>query len=227
MSAAPLRLLDLFCGAGGAAMGYRRAGFDVLGVDKEPQPNYPFRFIQLDVLALEMTPADIRSCFDVIHASPPCQFATAYKRRPLHVADSPNLILPTRELLVRAGLPYVIENIEDAREHLHDPLRLCGSSFGLDVRRHRLFESNIPLVAPPCNHGWQTPRFAQATNRANLRRTVEVGVWRIPLERQHEAMGVDWMTREELSEAIPPAYTEFVGRQLAGYVRARKEARAA
>lgn len=220
-----LRLLDLFCGAGGASMGYHRAGFEVVGVDTAPQPNYPFRILQLDVFGV--TPENIRCCFDAVHASPPCQFATAYKRRPSHVGKSPNLIPQTRELLVRAGLPYVIENIEEAREHLHDPLRLCGSSFGLDVRRHRLFESNIPLVAPPCNHGWQTPRFAQATNRANLRRTVEVGVWRIPLERQHEAMGVDWMTREELSEAIPPAYTEFVGRQLAGYVRAREEAGAA
>ena len=205
-------------------MGYHRAGFDVIGVDINPQPNYPFRFIQLDVLALEMTPADIRSCFDAIHASPPCQSYTAYRRKGHGVGDGyPDLIVPTRELLVRAGLPYIIENVHGAP--LREPVTLCGSSFGLDLRRHRLFESNVPLVAPPCNHSWQTPRFAQATNRENRRRTIEVGVWRIPLERQQQAMGVDWMSLEELSEAVPPAYTEFLGRQLAGYLRAREEAR--
>jgi DNA (cytosine-5)-methyltransferase 1 len=106
----------------------------------------------------------------------------------------------------------VIENVAGAP--LHNPARLCGSSFGLDVQRHRYFESNVTLLAPPCDHGWQTPRFPCATNRTNLRRTVEVGVWRIPLAVQQQAMGIDWMTLRELSEAIPPAYTECLGAQL-------------
>lgn len=99
-------------------------------------------------------------------------------------------------------------------------VRLCGSSFGLDVRRHRLFESNVSILVPPCDHGWQTPRFPPASNRTNLRRTVEVGVWRIPLDVQQRAMGINWTTLEELSEAIPPAYTEHIGRQLLAEVEA-------
>jgi DNA (cytosine-5)-methyltransferase 1 len=204
-------LLDLFCGAGGASMGYRSAGFDVVGVDLSPQPNYPFEFHQADALTFPL------DGFDAIHASPPCQSFTAYKRRPNHVGEYPNLIAPVRDRLVAAGVPWVIENVPKAP--LRDPVQLCGSSFGLDVRRHRLFESNYPLTAPPCDHSWQTPRFPPATNRVNLRRTVEVGVWRIPLAVQHAAMGVDWMTLEELSEAIPPAYTEHLGRQLLEVIR--------
>lgn len=205
-----MRLLDLFCGAGGASEGYARAGFEVVGVDIAPQPNYPFEFIQADALG------DWKGfgTFDAIHASPPCQFGTAYKRRPNHVKDSPNLIRWTRAALKATGLPYVIENNYSNRAHLIDPVMYCGSSFGLDVQRHRMFESNHVLTAPPCDHGWQTPRFPPATNRTNLRRTVEVGVWRIPLDVQQRAMGIDWMTREELSEAIPPAYTEDIGLQL-------------
>lgn len=203
-------------------MGYHRAGFDVVGVDIKPQPNYPFPFWEadaLDVLRYEWGLVEQHG-FTVIHASPPCQFKTAYKRRPNHVKESPNLIPATRELLKTVGLPYVIENVEGARGHLADPIRLCGSSFGLDVRRHRLFESNVPLLALKCNHSWQTPRFPPATNRTNQRSTVEVGVWRIPLAVQQRAMGIDWMNLGELSESIPPAYTEHVGRQLMEHVSA-------
>lgn len=209
------RLLDLFCGAGGAGMGYHRAGFEVVGVDVETQPNYPFEFFQGD--AIEVLEGVAKGAwprrFDAIHASPPCQSFTAYRRKGHGVGDGyPDLIEPLRELLEATGLPYVIENVPGAP--LREPVQLCGSSFGLDVRRHRLFESNVALLVPPCNHSWQTPRFPQATNRKNLRRTVEVGVWRIPLEVQQQAMGIDWMTLRELSEAIPPAYTEHVGLQL-------------
>lgn len=212
------RLLDLFCGAGGAAMGYHRAGFDIVGVDLHPQPNYPFTFIQADALALLRRDMDwVKAGFDAIHASPPCQAFTAYRRRGQGVGDSyPDLIGPTRALLEQTGLPYVIENVPGAP--LENPVRLCGSSFGLDVRRHRLFETNWTLLAPPCNHAAQTPRFPPATNRTNLRRTVEVGVWRIPLDVQQKAMGIDWMTLEELSQAIPPAYTELIGHQLLAHV---------
>jgi DNA (cytosine-5)-methyltransferase 1 len=216
------RLLDLFCCAGGAAMGYHRAGFDVVGVDREPQPNYPFEFVQGDALVVlrKWIARSVLSDVDAIHASPPCQWGTAYARRPNHVKPSPNLVAETRALLDYTGLPYVIEQPPHGRSCMIDPVQLCGSSFGLDVRRHRLFESNVPLVAPPCDHAWQTPRFAPATNRTNRRRTVEVGVWRIPLDVQQRAMGgCEWMTREELSQAIPPAYTEHLGRQLLAHVR--------
>jgi DNA (cytosine-5)-methyltransferase 1 len=203
-------LLDLFCGAGGAAVGYHRAGFDVIGVDIKPQPRYPFRFIRHN--AISLTAWDINH-FDAIHASPPCQSFTAYRRRGNGVGDGyPDLIAPTRTLLRWTQLPYIIENVPGAP--LWGPVRLCGSSFGLDVRRHRMFESNVTIMGAPCDHAWQTPRFPPATNRTNLRRTVEVGVWRIPLDVQQRAMDIDWMTLRELSEAIPPAYTEFIGRQL-------------
>lgn len=208
------RLLDLFCGAGGASMGYSRAGWEVFGVDIEPQPNYPFRGIVGDAVAMAET---VGPGFDAIHASPPCQGFTAYKRRPGHVAPRLNLIPVIREKLDRIGRPYVIENVPGAP--LENPVQLCGSSFGLDVRRHRLFETNWDLPPLACDHSWQTPRFPQATNRKNLRRTVEVGVWRIPLEVQQRAMGIDWMELEELSEAIPPAYTEYIGRHMLAGIR--------
>ena len=216
-------LLDMFCCAGGAAVGYHRAGFDVVGVDIRPQPNYPFNFIEADALALD--PSFVER-FDAIHASPPCQSFTAYRRRGDGVGEGyPDLIEPMRQMLQATGRPYVIENVAGAP--LQDAIMLCGSSFGLDVRRHRYFESNIFLLAPSCNHGAQARgRFPAATNRAeNARATVEVGVWRIPLETQKRAMGVDWDVRlEELSEAIPPAYTQFIGSQLLEYISARRAA---
>lgn len=148
--------------------------------------------------------------FDFIWASPPCQAFTAYKRRPGHVRERANLIPPTRARLESSGILYAIENVPGAP--LLNPVTLCGSMFDLDVRRHRIFETNFTLSPPKCNHAAQTPRFPQATNRKNLRSTVEVGVWRIPLETQHKAMGIDWMRLETLSQAIPPAYSEFIGK---------------
>ena len=200
-------LLDLFCGAGGASVGYDRAGFDVVGVDIEPQPHYPFTFYQLDAMTFPL------DGFDAIHASPPCQKFTAYRRRGGGVGDGyPDLIEPVRERLEAIGVPWVMENV--ARSPVRPLVHLCGSSFGLDVQRHRWFESNVPMMSPPCAHGLQKPRFAHATNRKNLRRTVEIGVWRIPLPVQQKAMGIDWMTLDELTEAIPPAYTEYIGGNL-------------
>lgn len=211
------RLLDLFSCAGGAGMGYHHAGFEVVGVDIAPQSRYPFEHHVAD--AIDFVRAHGHE-FDAVHASPPCQKFTAYRRRGAGVGDSyENLIPETRGALRELGLPYVIENVETARAELIDPVKYCGSSFALDVRRHRLFESNIPLLAPACDHSWQTPRFPQATNRTNLRRTVEVGVWRIPLDVQRKAMGIEWMELRELSEAIPPAYTEHIGRQLMAHIR--------
>jgi DNA (cytosine-5)-methyltransferase 1 len=205
----PPRLLDLFCGAGGAAMGYHQAGFDVVGVDINRQPNFPFEFHQADALSF---PID---GFDVIHASPPCQRFSAYRRKdPSTIgARALDLISQTRKILKRSGLPFVIENVPGAP--LKNSIQLCGSSFGLDVRRHRWFEVSVPLLAPPCDHEWQKPRFPPATNRKNKRCTVEIGVWRIPLEIQRKAMGIDWMTVKELSQAIPPAYTKWIGERIA------------
>lgn len=186
-------------------MGLALAGFDVTGVDLSASPNYPFDFIQADALKVDL------SGYDLIWASPPCQHFTAYKRRAGHVAKSPNLIPATRERLKAAGCLYVIENVPGARAELDDPVQLCGSSFSLDVRRHRLFESNFHIPPKACDHAWQTPRFPPATNRPNLRRTVEVGVWRIPAVLQGAAMGIGWMSLKELSQAIPPAYARHIG----------------
>lgn len=214
-----MRLLDLFCCAGGAARGYQLAGFHVTGVDHKPQPRYAGDvFIQAD--ALEYV-AEHGHEYDAIHASPPCQRFTAYRRKGRGVGEGyPDLIAPTRWLIGGHGIPWVIENVPGAP--LRDPILLCGSMFGLDVRRHRLFETSLPgVLRPPCQHALQTPRFPAATNRRpGSRCTVEVGVWRIPLHVQQAAMGIDWMTADELSQAIPPAYTEWIGRQLVLAMRA-------
>jgi DNA (cytosine-5)-methyltransferase 1 len=162
-------------------------------LDVEPQPEYPYTFVQADALTYPLED------FDLIWASPPCQGFTAYKRRPEHVRPRPNLIPAVRERVAASGIPYIIENVEGAREHLRDPVVLCGSMFGLDVRRHRLFETSFPVRQPACRHELQAPRFAQATNRKNKRCTVEVGVYRIPLAVQRKAMGIDWMSLHSLS----------------------------
>jgi DNA (cytosine-5)-methyltransferase 1 len=196
------RALDLFCCAGGASKGLTLAGFDVVGVDLEPQPEYPFDFHQADALTFPL------NGFDLIWASPPCQHFTAYKRRPNHVAPKPNLIPAIRERLRASGVPFIIENVVGAP--LESPTLLCGSMFGLDVQRHRIFETSFAVTPPSCDHSVWTPRYPQATNRANKRKTVEVGVWRIPLETQRAAMGIDWMSLEKLSQAIPPAYSMWL-----------------
>lgn len=198
-------------------MGLHRAGFEVCGVDLEPQPRYPFDFHQGDAVDHAIAAGG----FDFVWASPPCQAFTAYKRRPEHVAPRPNLIPPIREKLRKWGGLWAIENVPGAP--LEKPFQLCGSSFGLDVRRHRIFEANFPVQAPECEHAWQTPRFPPATNRTNLRSTVEVGVWRIPLEVQQRAMGIDWMELRELSQAIPPAYSECIGKHAINRLRGQRE----
>lgn len=217
------RILDLYCCAGGAGDGYAAAGFEVVGVDIAPQPNYPHQFVRADAREYLAGLLEEEDCgyFDAIHASPPCQTRTAYKRRGDGVGDGyEDHIAQVQQLLDAIGKPYVIENVPTAP--LRDPVVLCGSMFGLDVRRHRLFETNWPLTAPPCNHKAQAPnRFPGATNRAPMSRaTVEVGVWRIPLDVQKRAMGIDReITLRELSEALPPVYTEWIGRQMQNQIR--------
>jgi DNA (cytosine-5)-methyltransferase 1 len=200
------RLLDLFCGAGGAAMGYHRAGFEVVGVDINPQPHYPFEFHQGDAMTWPL------KGFDAIHASPPCQAYSVTRSFGNPSGDSyPDLILPTRERLT--GHRYVMENVVGAP--LWDPIKLCGSSFGLGVRRHRLFESSELIFGHPCDHRSAQPpvcvvgdhpqRSGDHTYRLRRAETLEQG---------QEAMGIDWMPWKPLTQAIPPAYTEWIGAQL-------------
>lgn len=190
-------------------MGLHRAGFEVEGIDIKPQPRYPFPFQQGDAFEARL------EGFDLVHASPPCQGETAYKRRHGHVraVDTAGAIERIRSKLESSGLPYIIENVEGSRKLLRNPILLCGSMFGLEVRRHRLFECSFSVKQPKCQHHLQHGDFPQATNRKNRRRTCEIGVWRIPLDVQRRAMGIDWMELEELSQAIPPAYGEYLGRQ--------------
>jgi DNA (cytosine-5)-methyltransferase 1 len=215
------KLLDLFCCAGGAAVGYHRAGFDVVGVDIEPQRHYPFEFHQDDALDVLRSIAEgdrfypsWMMPFDAVHASPPCQrYSKMSLCKPGLAATYPDLIAPARELLIAVGLPYVMENV--ARSPLENWVQVCGSGLGLPLQRHRWFESSVPLWGVPCAHGenaWN-PAYGHATNRKR-RRVPVIGEWRVPKHLQDEAMGIDWMTLKELSEAIPPAYTEHIGTQL-------------
>ena len=206
-----LRALDLFCKAGGATRGLQQAGFHVTGIDNEPQPNYcGDHFVQANAF----NRFDWGS-YDLIWASPPCQGRTAYKRRPNHVrdVDTDGAIERVRAMLRESGRPYIIENVAGAP--LESPLKLCGSMFGdtMQVRRHRYFEINFHAPQPECRHWLQQGDYPQATNRANRRKTIEIGVYRIPLATQQAAMGINWMTLDELSNAIPPAYSQWLAQR--------------
>jgi DNA (cytosine-5)-methyltransferase 1 len=239
------RLLDLFCGAGGAAMGYHRAGFEVVGLDIKPQPNYPFEFAHADALA--MCQDCLRGCwhehgkksqldgmlarclghFDAIHASPPCQAYANISKQQGTADRHPRLIEPTRELLIASGLPYVIENVPGAP--LRNPIQLCGSSFRLRVRRHRLFECSFPVMAPPCAHGWQRSntnrlRSGYVAPEDSVVPVYGGGQAGFTVATCREAMGIDWMTTDELNDAIPPAYTEHIGGYLLAAIRSRAAA---
>lgn len=204
------RLLDLFCGAGGASMGYHRAGFDVTGLDVKHGKRYPFNYIRKSI---EDVSVSMLEEFDFIHASPPCQ--TFSITRNLRIAQGKQTSkvdwLPfTRDLLLASGRPFVIENVPGAP--LHNPITLCGSSFGLKVRRHRLFESNLPLVGSVCDHKTQgRPVGIYGSMRDEIPsggRTAKT------MDEAKQAMGIDWMIWGELVEAIPPAYTEYIGKQI-------------
>ncbi|MFE9064866.1 SAM-dependent methyltransferase [Streptomyces violaceusniger] len=215
-----LRVLDTFSCGGGMGMGYWLAGFDVVGVDIDPQPNYPFTFIQGD--AIEYIRAHGHE-FDVIHGSPPCQAYTplnAYNHK-----TYPDLIAPTREAMLETGRPYVIENVEAAAPELKDPTLLCGPMFGLRVYRHRLFETNWALVAP------QHPAHSAICTRNGYLPTPEKPFMTITGGRHSrawqnaacDAMGMPWIKVpargdikrgiREVCEAIPPAYATWIGQQ--------------
>jgi DNA (cytosine-5)-methyltransferase 1 len=209
------RALDLFCCAGGVSVGLQRAGFDVTGVDIHPQPRYRGGvFVQEDALAYPL------DGFDFIWASPPCQAFT--KLRVLHPEHrAPDLIAAVRTRLEASGAAWVIENVPGAP--LRAPILLCGSMFPelVALQRHRLFESSLRLLAPSCNHAiwkWGLPVAKSNLRRGRTKRRV-VGVYGGGLGTGDyamwtAAMGIDWMTRKQLSQAIPPAYAEYLGRQV-------------
>jgi DNA (cytosine-5)-methyltransferase 1 len=226
-------LLDLFSGAGGAAVGYHQAGFDVIGVDNRAQKRYPFPFIQAD--ALEFLASAKLDQFALIHASPPCQ---AYSiTRNIHKREHPQLIDPVRALLKASGKPYVIENVMGAP--LINPVMLCGLMFGLRVFRHRLFETNPAVLVMPhaihgkerigeegmvtvveggCSNPRQAPRIG-FNGFCCVAGHGDGGRGRISSDHRHvdrwkKAMNISWMTRDELSQAVPPAYTEYLGMML-------------
>jgi DNA (cytosine-5)-methyltransferase 1 len=211
------KLLDLFCGAGGAGMGYARAGFDVIGVDVATQVNYPFAFVRGCAIAFVKR---YGGDFDLIHASPPCQAFSVAKNIHNGSGRHPDLIAPTRNALVRTGATWVIENVVGSP--LRSPVTICGLWLKLNVRRHRLFESSAALVGTPC--GDHTANYhivfgGGAKGRAHTIGKAKGGASRIyrPFVSHADAsisMGIDWMKRDELSQAVPPAYTEYLGRQL-------------
>lgn len=222
------RLLDLFCCAGGASMGYVQAGFDVVGVDINPQPNYPFKFIQADALALDI---QFIASFDAVHASPPCQSYSDLAKRNGNAHEWPRLIEPVREMLVRSGIPYIMENVDGAP--LINPVVLCGTMFPqLRVLRHRLFEANFEMLAPPHKKHPKVHTFDR--RKSHFGKTNEwkdfvqvTGGGNCTLAAAREAMGIDWMTKGEINESIPPAYAEFVGQQLLRHISAAPKSKAA
>jgi len=218
------RILDLFCCAGGAGVGYAQAGFDVVGVDIKPQPNYPLPFIQADALTLD---PEFIAQFDAVHASPPCQAYSDLAKRNGNADEWPRLIEPVREMLIRCGLPYVIENVSGAP--LLHPVVLCGTMFpGLRVLRHRLFEANFEIVPPPHKRHPKCHTFDR--RKSHYGKTDEWkdfvsvnGGGNCTIAAARDAMGIDWMTKDEINESIPPSYTQFIGQQLLRYLSCSRE----
>ncbi len=220
-----MKLLDLFCGAGGASLGYSEAGFTVVGVDNKAHPDYPFEMIVDDVFNL--SPVFLMG-FDVIHASPPCQPFTSLMKLAAaqgKKTNKPDLLEPTRALLIKIGKHYIIENVPGAP--LIDPVQLCGSSFGLAVRRHRLFESSLPLQGSKCDHKTQGKPVGvygsmgdQLQGKNNKTGGYVIGGKTADtVEQARAAMGIDWdMKWSDLVEAIPPAYSKYLGLQIREYL---------
>lgn len=228
------RLLDLFCGAGGCSVGYDRAGFDVVGVDSEPHRSYPYEITVGDAMDVLADHAYLDG-FDVIHASPPCQAYSITKHT--HNVEHPDLYAPVRDALVawaeRTGGMWVIENVPGVP--MQQYVTLCGSMFDLRatdddgtplaLRRHRLFESNALLMAPgPCRHDPAVDVggvYGGGSSDRRHAREVRRGGYTPKVHVRRELMGIDWMSGDDLSQAIPPAYTEHLGAQLLAYVAER------
>jgi len=198
--------VDLFCGAGGAAMGLYNSGFDVIGVDIENQPNYPFPFVQANAFDIDLSP------FDFVWASPPCQ---GYSTAATKGSSVPKLIPLVRQFIQSYGKPYIIENVGGAKQALDDPIMLCGTMFGLSTFRHRYFESNLPLECSlPHSHAGKTGGGTWRRGEKNM-----VAVYGHPSARDgtlqdwQQAMSIDWMDAKELAQAIPPVYSEYLGKQ--------------
>lgn len=212
-----MKALDLFCCGGGASRGLARAGFEVTGVDIEPQPGYPFAFIQADAMGMDF------SGYDLIWASPPCQgyskhvSSASSKWVPTLGKDEPKLIAPLRVRLQKAGVPYVIENVRGARDYMLDPFQLCGVMFGLPLARHRYFEANFEMLTPPhlaCKGvakqyakvmGWEY-RDMSVTGKG--RHVGTSNRWKAILGIEPDAP----MSQHQLAEAVPPAYAAFIAR---------------
>ena len=206
-----MKLLDLFCGVGGASAGYTAAGFDVTGIDLKHGKRYPYTYIRGNVS--EYLNNDYLRQFDVIHASPPCQThsITQHLRNAQGKSTSKVDMIPeVRAALIASGVPYIIENVPGSP--LIDPIQLCGSSFNLKVRRHRLFESNINLKGSTCNHKAQGKPVGVY---GSLNDEIPGGGHTAKtLQQARSAMGIEWALWGELVEAIPPIYTEYVGKQI-------------
>lgn len=212
------RVLDLFCGAGGCSVGYHRAGYDVVGVDIQAHPDYPFPIVVTDAVAVARIP-ELLDGFDLVHASPPCprySHSTNAAAREKH----PDLVPPVRDALKAWGGTWVIENVPGAP--MTNAVILCGSMFGLGVRRHRLFDTNAPVMALHCDHKVQGPTIGVYGNPDTLgaprmrpdgsgSRGQKAG----SVAEAQLLLGIDWMTDwDDLTDSIPPAYTEYIGRQI-------------
>lgn len=227
-----MKMIDLYCCAGGAAMGYHQAGFDeIIGVDIVDRPNYPFEFVKMDALEFLRT-ADL-SDVSFIHASPPCQCYSKLKHLSGNVEKweetHVDLVAPTREALIKTGKPFVIENVEGSP--LINPIKLYGSQFpNLYTQRPRLFESNISLkepVNPKVKHKTGKLGYGPAEDGfitvAGIRPQRGMNEVQTRLYYGFALGGIDWMSLEELTQAIPPAYTEFIGKQIIEYLDIQKE----
>lgn len=212
------KILDLFCCGGGAGMGYHLAGFEVVGVDIEPQPKYPFEFIRDDAISFLISHGNE---FDAVHASPPCQaFTPATKQWRGEGREYNDFISATRKELIALGRPWVIENVVGAP--LVDPVLLCGAMFGLKTYRHRLFESSHYLYVPAhLKHTIPQAKMGRAPKDGEF---IQVVGHFSGVPFAQKAMNIGWLGQKELAQAIPPAYTEFIGLQLRALLMTRRAA---
>lgn len=210
-----MKILDAYCCQGGASAGYVTAGFEIVGVDLNPQSRYPYAFKKSDAVKFIL---EYGHEFDAIHASPPCQRFSKAQR--IQGRKHPDLISATRDACRAIGVPYVIENVEDARNELINPAMLCGQFFNLHTYRHRLFETSFPIEVPF--------HFAHPNRTIKMGRAVQPGDYYhavgnfsgVPYIRKD--MGVPWMNRDGIRECIPPLYAAFIGQQLAKHLQEKK-----